>query len=324
MCVAWIRHEIKRGHHLVSPYQGAKDGPAQPYSTPRPHGRGSDCPLLSRGRGLRPSQPSCSQLRVHKAPCGLRSHRPRSLPAASGRGERTLFLAGCPAVLLSPVSGGGWTLPFLLQPAGEQAQTLFGSSAAQDPPRTHRRAGNSACGLDVAGSSPSASGFSVGGLCGSVCGSGVGKVGIFLTLRSEAAPALCATKRVPICYELTAANLADISLTEELIAEAALGEGVARRLLAELAYRSEHLREALAEVGILLATEPSERRHGMRQQIEIAILSLKRVFGLGETLATTLVGLAMRFAAKICSYTYAFYINRVLGRPQGHIKELWA
>ena len=152
----------------------------------------------------------------------------------------------------------------------------------------------------------------------------MGKVGIFLTLRSEAAPALRATNRVPICYELTAANLADISLSEELIAEAALGEGVARRLLAELAYRSEHLREALAEVGILLATEPSERRHGMRQQIEIAILSLKRVFGLGETLATTLVGLAMRFAAKICSYTYAFYINRVLGRPQGHIKELWA
>lgn len=43
-----------------------------------------------------------------------------------------------------------------------------------------------------------------------------------------------------------------------------------------------------------------------------------------ETLATTLVGLATRIAAKICAYTYAFLINRVLGRPQGHIKELWA
>ena len=58
--------------------------------------------------------------------------------------------------------------------------------------------------------------------------------------------------------------------------------------------------------------------------MEIAICSLKRVFGLGQTLATTLVGLATRIAAKIAAYTYAFLINRRLGRPQGLIKELWA
>jgi len=45
---------------------------------------------------------------------------------------------------------------------------------------------------------------------------------------------------------------------------------------------------------------------------------------MGETLATTLVGLATRVAAKIAAYTYAFLVNRVLGRPQGRIKELWA
>jgi hypothetical protein len=135
---------------------------------------------------------------------------------------------------------------------------------------------------------------------------------------------LCAPNRVPISYELTPANVADVSLTEELINEAALGEAVARRLLGDLAYRSGRLREALAEVGILLATERSERRHGARQHIEIAISSLKRVFGLGETLATTLVGLATRIAAKIAAYTFAFAVNRMLGRPQGHIKDLWA
>jgi hypothetical protein len=135
---------------------------------------------------------------------------------------------------------------------------------------------------------------------------------------------LCATNQVPLSYELTPANIADVCLTEELINEAALGEGVARRLLADLAYSSEDLREALAEVGILLDTERAERRHGVRQHIEIALSSLKRVFGLGETLATTLVGLATRIAAKICAYTYAFLVNRVLGCPQGHIKELWA
>jgi hypothetical protein len=135
---------------------------------------------------------------------------------------------------------------------------------------------------------------------------------------------LCATNGVPISYELTPANVADVSLTEELIAGAKLGYGMARRLLGDLAYRSGQLREILAEMGILLSTERSQRRAGVRQRVEIAISSLKRVFGVGETLATTLVGLATRIAAKICAYTYAFLVNRMLGRPQGHIKELWA
>jgi hypothetical protein len=68
---------------------------------------------------------------------------------------------------------------------------------------------------------------------------------------------ICATNGVPLSYELTPANVADISLAEELINEAALGDGVARRVLGDLAYRSKELKEALAEVGILLSTEPS-------------------------------------------------------------------
>jgi hypothetical protein len=136
---------------------------------------------------------------------------------------------------------------------------------------------------------------------------------------------MCATNRVPISYELTPANVADLSLIEELLAEADLGEEVARKLLGDLAYRSGELEEELAGVGImLLSSEASARRPGVRQQIEIAFSSLKRTFGLGETLATTLVGLVSRIAAKITAYTYAFLINRMLGRPQGRIKELWA
>ena len=135
---------------------------------------------------------------------------------------------------------------------------------------------------------------------------------------------ICSTNGVPLSYELTPANVADVCLAEELINEAKLGDRVARKLLGDLAYRSAELKEALAEVDILLVTEPSERQGGIRQHIEIAISSLKRVFGLGETLATTLVGLATRIAAKIAAYTYAFVVNRMLGRPQGHIKELWA
>jgi transposase len=110
-----------------------------------------------------------------------------------------------------------------------------------------------------------------------------------------------------------------------LLDEAGLSEGeVVRKLLGDLAYRSEDLAEELAEVGIFLATEKAERRSEVRQQVEIAISSLKRVFGLGETLARSIIGLASRIAAKITAYTYAFLVNRRLGRPQGKIKELWA
>ena len=135
---------------------------------------------------------------------------------------------------------------------------------------------------------------------------------------------LCATNGVPICYELTPANdVAEVRLTEELLAEANLHEDLARRLFGDLAYRSEALGHALAECGISLVTERADQ-HGQRQRIEIALSSLKRVFGLGRTLATTLVGLATRLVAKICAYTYGLRINRLLGRPQGRIKELWA
>jgi len=134
---------------------------------------------------------------------------------------------------------------------------------------------------------------------------------------------LCATNGVPISYELTPANVAEVRLTEELLAKANLRDDLARRLLGDLAYRSEALGRVLAECGISLVTERADQ-HGERQRIEIALSSLKRVFGLGRTLATTLVGLATRIAAKVAAYTYGFHVNRLLGRPQGRIKELWA
>jgi hypothetical protein len=140
---------------------------------------------------------------------------------------------------------------------------------------------------------------------------------------------ICATNRVPVSYEITPANAAEVRLVGELLAEADLPlfsseDGAARRLLGDLAYRGEELREALAECGVLLATEKADRRPATRQQVEVCFAALKQVFGLGETLAKTLVGLATRIAAKICAYTYAFYVNRLLGRPQGRIKDLWA
>ena len=137
---------------------------------------------------------------------------------------------------------------------------------------------------------------------------------------------ICSTNRVPISYELTAANAADVLLVRELLAGAGLKEGtiIARRLFGDQAYRSARLKEELAEAGVLLQTERAERRPAIRQQAEVCFAALKRVFGMGETLATTLVGLATRIAEKVTAYTYGLYINRLLGRQQGLIKELWA
>jgi DDE family transposase len=136
---------------------------------------------------------------------------------------------------------------------------------------------------------------------------------------------LCSTNRGPISYELTAANVADVLLIGELLAGADLEEGeVARRLLGDMAYRSGELREELAGRGVLLATEKADRRAPIRQQVEVCFATLKRVFGMDGTLAKTLVGLATRIAAKVAAYTYGLYVNRLLGRPQGRIRELWA
>lgn len=79
--------------------------------------------------------------------------------------------------------------------------------------------------------------------------------------------------------------------------------------------------EVCAEIGIT-----TERASGetIRQQVEVCFAALKRVVGMDGTLAKTLTGLATRIAAKVAAYTYGCYVNRLLGRPQGHIKELWA
>jgi len=102
----------------------------------------------------------------------------------------------------------------------------------------------------------------------------------------------------------------------ELLGDARLGESLARRIFGDLAYRSEQLSETLAHRRISLVTERS-RQNGRRQQAEVAFSILKRIFGTCHALAT-------RVVAKIAAYTHGLYVNRLLGRPQGQIKTLWA
>jgi hypothetical protein len=56
---------------------------------------------------------------------------------------------------------------------------------------------------------------------------------------------LCATNRVPVSYELTPANVVDVGLVRELLDGAGrLADGVARRLLGDLAYRTTAVRHS--------------------------------------------------------------------------------
>jgi hypothetical protein len=138
---------------------------------------------------------------------------------------------------------------------------------------------------------------------------------------------LCATNRVPHSYELRAANAVDVLLW---CASSWRGRDWTGTRCGEEAVRGPGLPErsarrgALAEAGVLLRAERADRRPVIRQQVEVCFATLKRAFGMGETLATTLTGLVTTIAAKVTAYTYGgLYINRLLGRPQGRIKELW-
>ena len=137
---------------------------------------------------------------------------------------------------------------------------------------------------------------------------------------------ICATNRVPLSYELTPANIAGRLPDRGASRRGGFGGWSSEEALGGPGLpKRGSLRGGLGRGGHPSGDkEPSARRRGVRQRVEIAFSSLKRVFGLGETLATTLVGLATRIAAKIAAYTYAFPVNRTLGRPQGRIKELWA
>src|SRR5215210_1434834 len=225
MCVAWIRD--RKGAIIVSPHQGATDGPAQPYPTPPRDGRGPHRPLLPHRRRLRPSQsPRRSTLRIHKAPLGLGSHRTHPLPAAAGRGKRTLFLARGPEVLLPLVPRGGGAAPFLVPSKGEEAQAFFGTPAEGRPLRDGRGAGDAARRLYFAfGFAPQAGPSGLGLLRG-----GVGTLGFLQRLRGQDAPHLRHQWGPSLLRTHPLQNVADVSLTEELLAEAALGDGVARKL----------------------------------------------------------------------------------------------
>ena len=215
---------------------------------------------------------------------------------------------------------GGTTSPFLVLSAGEEAQALFGASAAGCPLRDGRRAGDVACGLDFAfGFAPQA-GFSGLGLPRRR----VGKVGFVQRLRGEAAPHLCyqwgssllrahprqRRRRLPGRGTHLRGGFGGGGSEEALgrpglpeqATEGGFGRGrhpleyrtIRAAAWSQAAYRDRHLE---LEEGLWPRQDVGDHSGGTGHQDRSQDLRL---------------------------HTYAFMVNRMLGRPQGHIKELWA
>src|SRR5215208_7993556 len=210
-----------------SPPQGATDGPAPAYPLACLSGRSSERPFLPRGRHLRAAQPPRSTLRVHKATLGLGGHHaPKLFQQLRGvescrsflRDAQRFFSHLFPGVVgLHPSSLHRRVrkLRRYLEPLRQEIlpklvgdpETLLIDSTLL--PVLHPRQVSQSAGFD--------------GAAWAVWGS-FAVYGVKLHL-------LCSTNRVPLSYELTAANAADVLLVRELLRGADLDEdGLLRRL----------------------------------------------------------------------------------------------
>ncbi len=156
----------------------------------------------------------------------------------------------------------------------------------------------------------------------------------------EAAYGYCAAKRehyfgfklhlvvdrtgIPLHFELTPANVADGSMSEELLTVSSAGHVV----LGDKGYLSQKTQTQLfSRQGTLLLT-PTRRNqkrreskaerdllNAWRQRIEVVNAMLKDRFEIGATLAKTLKGLVVRLVAKLTAFVFGIFINRLHGRP---------
>lgn len=136
---------------------------------------------------------------------------------------------------------------------------------------------------------------------------------------------------IPLHFDITPANVSDVSMTEELLSPV----GNQSTVLADKGYVSKSISEKLlVKNGIDLWTpkrrnqknreSKASRRHfnAMRQKIEVVNGILKGQFQLENTLAKTLSGLIHRVIRKLTALTFGILINRLNGRELLHIKSI--
>src|SRR5215216_3121011 len=200
MCVTWL-DELKRGPSVV-PTKGALDDPTPAYPTSRTLGRSDHHPVLRDRRPLPNPQPTGRSLRFPQGALGLRGDHPRHLPAAEGRGVRALLLARGRPLFQPPLPEDRRPLSLLVPPKGTQAQASARTLETRHPDRVGGRSGDYDHRFQPArGSSHPRQVSQSPGFDGAASWVRWGTFSVY----GVKLHMLCATNRVPISYELTAA-----------------------------------------------------------------------------------------------------------------------
>lgn len=134
---------------------------------------------------------------------------------------------------------------------------------------------------------------------------------------------------IPTNFDLTAAKLHDVKMTEELVSS--FNKII---LIGDKGYQDFKLKQKLLTEHKFIITPDKKNQKKqlntqaekqllkLRKRIEITINQLKDQFNIGKLRAKSLMGLVTRIMSVMMTMTLAILINRILGRSDMHIKEL--
>jgi len=136
---------------------------------------------------------------------------------------------------------------------------------------------------------------------------------------------------IPLHFELVAAHIPDVDMTEELLEVSSRGHHV----LGDKGFLSGKIQTELKEKYGITLDVPKRRNqktresrayrklmNTFRQLIETMNGSLKGTFSLERTGAKTLIGLVARIVRKITALTFALYLNYTYDRPLRAVASL--
>lgn len=128
---------------------------------------------------------------------------------------------------------------------------------------------------------------------------------------------------IPIHFDLTPANVSDISMASEMLGFNSQG----KLILADKGYISKEVENKLREYHeielyvpsrknqkIQLPKEESRLLNKFRQRIEVVNNILKNQFNCEKIYAKTLAGLVTKIVSKITALTFGIFINKLFGR----------
>lgn len=139
------------------------------------------------------------------------------------------------------------------------------------------------------------------------------------------------TQGIPVHFEMTPANVADGSMTEETLMLSSQG----RTVFGDKGYLSASVKKGLMETASIDLRTPVRNNmknkppkadtrvlNSLRQRIETTNGMLKDHFSLEKVYSKTLFGLALRVLGKITAFVFGVLLNRLFGRSPLAIASL--